>query len=119
MSTHDEFDNAQDDWTPEERRLLAALPRERIPPHDLKARTVHAVRRFNAATAHSSRSPRQMMALAAAATVIFIAGTLVGYLAASRSTRPPSESPVVKREAVANAEHEPLNISQLRYVVWY
>jgi hypothetical protein len=60
-----------------------------------------------------------MMALAAAAAVIFIAGTFVGYLAASHSTRPASESPGVKREAVANAEREPLNINQMRYVVWY
>ena len=49
MATHDEF--TEDDWTPEESALLAALPNERVPSNELKARTIEAVRRHVARTA--------------------------------------------------------------------
>ena len=119
MSTHDEHVNANDEWTPEERLLLAALPRERIPPNDLKARTAQAVRRFNATEMRSIRSPRRTIAIAGAAAAIFIAGTLVGYVAARRSTQTTNAPSIAKREAVAKAQQETPNINQLRYVVWY
>jgi hypothetical protein len=111
-----EFENTQDDWTPEERHLLEALPLERIPPHDLKERTARAVRGLNS---HSRRSPTRMMALAGAAAVIFAAGTLVGYFAATRTPTPAKNSQSSKREAVANAERQSPSIQQVRYVVWY
>ena len=119
MSNHDEFENTQDDWTPDERRLFAALPLERIPPHELKARTVQAVRGLNPVAAHSRRSPFRTIAIAGAAAVIFVAGTLVGYLAATRPAQPPRDSHAPKREAVAGAERESPSIQQVRYVVWY
>ena len=111
-----EFENTQDDWTPEERQLLEALPIERIPPHDLKERTAQAVRGLHA---HSHRAPMRMAALVGAAAVIFAAGTLVGYVAATRAAPPAKDSQSSKRDAVANAEPQSPSIQQVRYVVWY
>ncbi|HEY4216467.1 MAG TPA: hypothetical protein VGM67_04985 [Gemmatimonadaceae bacterium] len=120
MSIHDDdFTNSNDDWTPEERKLLAALSRERVPPLDLKSRTARAVRQRNATAAHAVRSPRSVLALGAAAAVIFIAGTLVGYVAAVRSARAARDSQTTTHETVANAQHDAPAINQVRYVVWY
>lgn len=122
MSTDDELASAKSDWTPEERSLLAALARERIPPYDLKTRTVQAVRQLSVGTRPPRRSPQRVLAFTAAAGVIFVAGTLVGYLVASRATHAasaPNESLVAKHEAVANTRDETPNINQMRYVVWY
>jgi hypothetical protein len=112
----DEFENTKDDWTAEERRLVEALPLERIPPHALKERTARAVRGLSA---NSRRSPGWMMALVGAAAVIFAAGTLVGYVAATRTATPATDSQSSKREAVANAASQSPSIQQVRYVVWY
>jgi hypothetical protein len=114
VSTH-EFENTHDDWTPEERQLLEALPLERIPPHDLKERTAQAVRSH----AHSRRAPMRLAALVGAAAVIFAAGTLVGYLAATHVGPPAKDSRSSKREAVAIGERQSPSIQQVRYVVWY
>ena len=116
MGTHDEF--TEDDWTPEERALLASLPRERIPPSQLKARTIDTIRR-GGAFERPHLASRRTVALIAAACLIFIAGTLVGYAAARRATRPSNEARTGTRQAVAKTESETTINQPMRNVIWY
>lgn len=120
MAKHNGFNGVtEDDWTLEERELLRLLRRERVPPPDLKARTIDAVRRYNAIASQANGSPRRVMALVAAAAGIFIGGALVGFAAARHSTPPNSSSPVTTHQAVAGADHEALTMNRVRYVLWY
>lgn len=119
MPDSEDSDTARDEWTAEERQLLAALPRERTPPADLKARTLQAVHRSRSAAAHSRTSPRYVMALAAAAAVIFSAGTLAGYVAAIHSTHSADASQAAKPAAAATADNESADIHLVSYVIWY
>ena len=116
MDTHDQF--IEDDWTPEERALLASLPRERIPSSQLKTRTTDLIRRGG-----SFERPRvafrRSVALIAAACLIFIAGTLVGYAVARRATLPSDEARNGTRQAVAKTESETPTNPPTRNVIWY
>jgi hypothetical protein len=116
MTTHDEF--TEDDWTPEERALLASLPQGRIPPSELKARTIDALRRRALLDRRPAARPAHVLALIAAACAIFIAGTLVGYAAAQRSVKPivgtRTATPRDVAEAAATSNNPPT-----RHVVWY
>jgi len=116
MTAHDDF--TEDDWTPEERALFASLPPERIPPSQLKARTIDALRRRELLDRQPVARPIHVLALVAAASVIFIAGALVGYAAAQRSVRPIDNTRTATRHDVAEA---PANGSNppTRHVVWY
>jgi hypothetical protein len=117
MRSHDEF--TEDEWTPEERAQLVSLPTERIPPSELKGKTMDAVRRNGFVGRQRIVTPRRVLALVAAASLIFIAGALVGYAAARRTARPADDGRVANREAVANAENSKTNSQQTRHVVWY
>ena len=116
MATHDDFN--ENEWTPEERALFDALPTDRIPPIGLKARTIDAVglRRPNA----TWMSPRSMMAIAVAASLIFIAGALVGFAAARRVAKPINDARAkTQTEAVVRADSPTSNNQPTRHVVWY
>lgn len=131
MRPHEEF--LEDDWTPEERERLASLPAERIPPSELKTRTVAALRRgglvdgsasgmlemTDRATRRSRATLAMAAALVAAASLIFIAGALVGYVAARRAARTTDESRTASREAVANAREAGSTLQPRSHVVWY
>ena len=119
MSMRDDIDDTDDDWTSDERQLLAALSRERIPPPELKARTLQAMRQQYGANARSRRSARRTIVLAAAAAVVFTAGTLVGYLAGRHSALPANNTQVVKSAAVARAQTASPTLLQVKYVIWY
>ena len=117
MSRQDEFLEG-DEWSADETEQLRSLARERIPSHQLKARTIAALHNHGFLAVPVSASPRRTIALVAAASVIFIAGALVGYLAARRA--PASDVPprVANREQVAQAESVNNN-RPVRHVVWY
>ena len=125
MATHDDIPD--DDWTPEERELLASLPRERTPPSELRVRTFNAVlgrphRVGGRMTAHAMASarPYALAIAAAAAAVIFLAGTLVGFAMARRSTPLGGASRSTNHEAVATTPvKQDTTVNQLRLVVWY
>jgi hypothetical protein len=115
MANHD-FD--ANEWTPEERALFDALPTDRIPPVGLKARTIDAIA-LRRATAPSV-SPRKAMAIAVAASLIFIAGALVGYAAARRPAKPINDARAkTQHEAVVRADKPTSNNQPTRHVVWY
>jgi hypothetical protein len=117
MSTHDEFLEGED-WSVEERAQLAALSRERIPHYEVKSKTVVALHSHGFLAVPVKTSPRRTIALVAAASVIFIAGALVGYFAARRAPAPDTQPRVANREQVARAESAN-NTQPVRHVVWY
>ena len=125
MARHDDISN--DDWTPDERELFASLPRERTPPSELRVRTFNAVwgrphRVGGRVTAHAMASarPYALAIAAAAAAVVFLAGTLVGFAMARRSAPINSTSRSTAHEAVATGPGKrDTTTNQLRLVVWY
>jgi hypothetical protein len=114
--THEEFDT--DEWSAEDKTLLASMARERVASHALKGRTMAALHDHGFLTTASSASPRRTIALLAAASVIFIAGALVGYFAARRAPVPDTLPRVANRDQLAKAESAN-NIQPVRHVVWY
>lgn len=116
MSTHDESMN--DDWTAEDQARLASLPRERIPPHDLKRRTIEAARAAGHLRSKRGR-PGLTIALLAAASLIFAAGTLLGYALAQRSAQPPKTTASTRTDGLAAAQGFRINTDPGRHVVWY
>jgi hypothetical protein len=108
-----------DDWTPDEQALLASLPHERIPPSELKARTTDALRRRG--LLHRQPAARRTRALTfiAAAAAIFVAGTLVGYVAANRSVKASDGTRTATRQDVAEVTSPTSNNPPTRHVVWY
>lgn len=116
MANRNEFN--EDDWTAEERALFDALPTDRIPPSGLKARTLEAVglRHPNA----TWTPPRRAMAIAIAASLIFIAGAFVGYVAARRAANPINDARAgTPHEAVVRADNPTSNTQPTRHVIWY
>ncbi len=117
MNKQDEFFDG-DEWSAEENAQIRSLPQERVPPHALKGKTIAALHHHGFLAAPVSASPRRTIALLAAASVIFIAGALVGYLAARRAPVPDVEPRMANREQVAKAESVS-NTQPVRHVVWY
>jgi hypothetical protein len=115
MDYDHKFDN---EWTPEELAQFRALDLERAPSAALKARTVSSLRARNLIGARWSPSLRSVLALAAA-SVVFAAGTAVGYAAgARRATVPaavvPSAAALAKVDS-SSAGQRP----QTRQVIWF
>jgi hypothetical protein len=112
-------DSHDDDWTIDERRMLDALPRERVPSAALKQRTIDAVRPSRNET--SKWWTTRALVLAAAASLIFIAGAAVGFAAARRAAPPPPEPPVATTtgQAVARSNAPTSDNQQTRHMVWY
>lgn len=118
MATHDEFNDEK--WTPDEKALFAALPREHTPSADLKARTTEAVRHQLDATTFDRRSSRRALILAAAASLIFVAGAVVGFAVAKTAARPTPEPPVASTgQAVARANTPILIVQPAGRAIWY
>ena len=117
MSTQDEFQSG-DDWTSDENSLLASLPSERIPPDELKARTMESMTQHGLLREPSSSRGR-LVPMLAAACVIFIAGAAVGYVAATRASKQPDDSRVATRQAVAQADSTAPQTQPVRHIVWY
>ena len=117
MNTHDGFDNHE--WATEERALFDSLPSSRIPSADLKRRTIEALNQGGRLKPRAFTTPKLVIALAAAACVIFAAGAIVGYAAAQRATKPTVDARTTNRRSVANADNENFDIQVTRHVVWY
>jgi hypothetical protein len=117
MAGHD--DSTEDDWMPEESARLASLPKTRIAPNELKVRTTEALHRQGLLGSRSATRPARILALIAAASLIFISGALVGFAAARRTTEPSGETRAVTAQDVARAGGAASNNSPTRHVVWY
>ena len=111
---YDQFDN---EWTPEELAQLRALGSERAPTAALKARTVRSLRARHMIGARWSPSLRSVLALAAA-SFVFVAGTVVGYAAGARRATVPAV--VVPSAALAKADSSgAAQRQQTRQVIWF
>ena len=114
MDYDQQFDN---EWTPEELAQLRALDSERAPAAALKARTVSSLRARNLIGARWSPGLRSVLALAAA-SVVFGAGTAVGYAAGARratlraAAAPPAALAKVDSSSAAQRQ-------QTRQVIWF
>ena len=64
--------------TPEEKRALQSLPRERLPGHGLEEKTVRALRQREILRPRPTFTPLHMGLAAAAGFVLFFAGVLYG-----------------------------------------
>jgi hypothetical protein len=109
----------ENEWTAEERASLAALSADRTPPSALKQRTVHALRDRGLLGKRSRFSTPMILGLLLAASVVFVAGALVGYVAANR--RPPAmpERAVAVTRSVAQLDSADSAAQRTRHVVWY
>lgn len=115
MDYDQQFDN---EWTPEELAQLRALDSERAPTAALKARTVSSLKARNLMGARWSPGLRSVLALAAA-SVVFVAGTVVGYAAGARRATVPT---AVAPPAAALAKADSSGAAQrqtTRQVIWF
>ena len=114
MDYDQQFDN---EWTPEELAQLRALDSERAPTAALKARTVGSLGARNLIGARWSPGLRSVIALAAA-SVVFVAGTLVGYAAGARRATlraaVPPPAALAKVDSSSAAQRQ-----QTRQVIWF
>ena len=115
MRTDDRsFDES--DWTREERARLTALGTHRVPPAELKQRTLRALRE-QGYVGRRRLSAWIVVGGLIAATIVFGAGAFVGYAAASRHSAPSSPATVTATRAVAQIDS--INKAPTRHVVWY
>jgi hypothetical protein len=102
------------EWTLPERSRLDALPRARVPSDLLKTRTLAALRERKLAR----RRPRSVIAkgvwLAVAASLVFVAGGLVGYRVALTRVETQARLAVVSTESPA-----PRLTNTTEHVVWF
>ena len=118
MSYDERFDD--NEWTAEELAQLRALDPEREPSATLKARTVSSLRVSNLIGHRGSPALRSALGFAAA-SLVFAAGTAVGYVAGSRRATSPdavaSTAPVaaISRIDTTGASQR----SQPRQVIWF
>lgn len=116
MSIHDESMD-EGEWTTEDRSLLAALPAERIPSHEMKQGTLDAARAAGYLVPLSRGKLARTIALFAAASLIFVTGTMVGYALARRAS-PPANAARSTND-VTNVRGFTITIEPRRDVVWY
>ena len=91
----------ENEWTSDELAELEALSAARVPPGQLKRHTIEALRNRGLVRSTRSITPRILVALAAAASLVFAAGAFVGYATAVRHAAPPVVAPVAATTAVA------------------
>jgi hypothetical protein len=107
-----------DEWTAAERAQLDALATERAPSPDLKGRTIAAARAAGYLRPKSPVTATRTIKLLAAASLIFAAGTVVGYALARRAVSRASRASA-NREAVAAVSSFVIDTDPGRHVVWY
>jgi hypothetical protein len=110
----------ENEWNAEERARFAALSAHRIPPVELKQRTVRVLRERGQLGRRTPSTGLVVGGLVAAAAV-FAAGAMVGYSAAER---PSVSVPTTSVSFATNrAAERPDSIRQTaqttRHVVWY
>ncbi len=95
------------EWTPEERRALDALPREEAPPAWLEDRVVSDLRGRGLIAAASTRRSRSLLAGALAACLAtFAAGLALGTRWDRREAIPPPSIPRFVLFLYENADYE-------------
>jgi len=106
-------ESQNDEWDDDLRARLESLPMERVPSSGMKQRTMNAARAAgHVRTGSRSRVSRTVMLLAAA-SLIFAAGTLLGYALATRATRASQPAPATFARGFT------INSDPTRHVVWY
>ena len=110
-------ESQKEDWSPEEYARLKALPDHRMPSRNLKRRTIEAAIAGGYLRPRRYRIARRIVLLAAA-SVIFAAGTLLGYALARRTKLPAAASRSANAEAVASTGFT-INNDPRRRIVWY
>lgn len=110
----------ENEWTSDELAELEGLGAERVPPVSLKAHTIEALRGRGLVRSRRSITPRMIVALAAAATIVFVTGAFVGYETAVRRAVPHIAEPVATTsEVVARADTVATPSRATRQVVWF
>jgi len=111
------FDESE--WTADERARFAALSTERLPPPELEQRTVAALRERGMLGRRSRFSPAVIIGLLLAASIVFVAGALVGYAAANRKPAVVPDRSVASTRSVAQLDSADSTARRARHVVWY
>lgn len=106
----------ENEWTSEERARLASLSTHRVPPAELKQRTIRALR-DQGLVGRRRISTLVVVGGLIAATIVFGAGAFVGYAAASRRAAPGASPTVTATRAVAQIDS--IDNAPARHVVWY
>jgi hypothetical protein len=106
----------ENEWTPEERARIAALSTHRVPPAELKQRTMRALR-GEGYIGRRRVSTWVVIGGLIAATIVFGAGAFVGYAAATRRSAPSAPATVGATRAVAQIDST--DKAPARHVVWY
>jgi hypothetical protein len=108
----------ENEWTADERAQLHALDAERSSSATLKARTIRALRDEHLLGA-AARGRSRLLLVLAAASVMFAAGTAVGYTAGSRRALARDTSQPAASAAVARADTTARTQRATRQVVWF
>ncbi len=114
---HDESMN--DEGSDEFDASIRSLPAERAPSREMKRRTLEAARVAGHVRANPSRAVARSVAFLAAAALIFIAGTLVGYALPRRAVPAAGTVDSTNHAAVAFAPGFTINSEPKRHIVWY
>ena len=110
----------ENEWTAEECARFAALSAHRIPPAELKRRTVRVLRERGYFGRRTPSTGLVVGGLVAAAAV-FAAGAAVGYSAAERKPVPATTIPVsfAANRGAAPIDSIPQPAPATRHVIWY
>jgi hypothetical protein len=114
---HRPFD--ENEWTTEERARVAALSERRVPPPELKQLTIGTLRREGYIGGSRRRSTWIAVGGLLAASLVFAAGALFGYLAASRRAIQAPPPSVATTRSVAQLDSAANQVTPTRHVVWY
>jgi hypothetical protein len=121
MTNDDNRPFDENDWTAEERARFATLSAHRIPPAELKQRTVRALRERGYLARRGPSTGLVVGGLVAAAAV-FAAGALVGYSAAERRS-PAIAAPAAlvsfSTNRAVTLDSSAKTVPITRHVVWY
>ena len=109
----------ENEWTTDERARFVALSSERFPPPRLEQRTVAELRERGMLGRRPRFSPPVIVGLLLAASMVFTAGALVGYAAASRKPSDGPERAVSSTRSVAQIDSVDSATRRARHVVWY
>jgi hypothetical protein len=112
-------DSMNDDWSAEVQGQLRSLPAERAPSREMKERTLEAARAAGYLRTRSKAPVSRTLALLAAASLIFVAGTLLGYTIATRGAPRPSTTGSSDHDGASVAQGLTINTEPKRHIIWY
>jgi hypothetical protein len=120
MSQNEDRPFDENEWSAEERARFASLSAHRVPPAELKQRTLRALRE-RGQLGRSRPSTGLVVGGLVAAAAVFAAGAMVGYTAAGRRPAATPAAPVSfsANRAVAQVDSTANAAPATRHVVWY